>query len=86
MKTTLEIAKELGIEKRTVAGVIVKEQIKPVYQEGQKNYFDNSQVEHIKRILQHELKIPLIEPQKEIVNTEYYEETYHVYESKINYE
>lgn len=85
MKTTLEIAKCLGINKHTVAKVIVKEKIKPVHQECNKNYFSDQQVNQIKEILRFELKIPLTEPKKEIINTEYYEEVYHVYESKMNY-
>ena len=57
MKTTLEIARELGLQKSIVAQVITKEGIKPVHIECQKNYFDNDQVEQIKRILKFELKI-----------------------------
>lgn len=86
MKTTLEIATELGIEKHTVAWVITSNKIKPVHQECRKNYFSDQQVNQIKEILRFELKIPLTEPKKEIINTEYYEEVYHVYESKMNYE
>jgi DNA-binding transcriptional MerR regulator len=57
MKTTLEIARELGLQKQTVAHVITKEGIKPVHIECNKNYFDDDQVEQIKRILRFELKI-----------------------------
>jgi hypothetical protein len=57
MKTTREIAEELGLQKQTVAHVITKEGIKPVHIECNKNYFDDDQVEQIKRILRFELKI-----------------------------
>lgn len=84
MKTTLEIAKELGVEKYVVASVIATTKILPIHIECGKNFFSEAQKNQIIQILQQELKIPL--EKKEIVNTEYYEEIYHVYESKINYE
>jgi predicted site-specific integrase-resolvase len=57
MKTALEIANDLGIAKITVVQIIKQNQIEPIKKDGNKNYFDNDQVEQIKRILRFELKI-----------------------------
>ncbi len=57
MKTALEIANDLGIAKITVVQIIKQNQIEPIKKDGNKNYFNNDQVEQIKRILRFELKI-----------------------------
>jgi predicted site-specific integrase-resolvase len=57
MKTALEIANDLGIAKITVVQIIKQNQIEPIKKDGNKNYFDNDQVEQIKRVLRFELKI-----------------------------
>jgi predicted site-specific integrase-resolvase len=51
MKTALEIANDLGIAKITVVQIIKQNQIEPIKKDGNKNYFNDEQVEQIKRVL-----------------------------------
>ena len=75
MKTTLEIATDLGIEKHVVASVIKQLKLSYSYLVGNRKMFDDNAVEAIKKHLGIESYIFLSGSQE-----------YQIFESKMNYE